>query len=396
MNYTVNGNMITGSTTVPLQDHESVFMTLVVPNEMFPTISTFIRTGNPELVPMLIFAGLAMIYWLLFLRTLPLVRSRSVSPPEGVTAGEIGCHLTLAGGDLTMMAVNWAQMGYILIQLDGGRVLLHKRMEMGNERSEFENRMFHNLFGKKRTVDGTGYQYARLCRKAAGSVPGRRSWFLRHSGNPKILRAISALIGFFGGIALALAFASDTAWQIILSLFLTVLGIAVAWCIQSGAGRIHLRQKLELYIGLGCTALWLLLGLWGGEFGVALFVVAIQWLTGLAAAYGGRRNEPGRLAMAEILGLRRYLKSVSKDELKKILRFNPDYYYNLAPYAMALGVDKAFARQFGGTQLPGCTWLTTGMDGHMTAMEWNQLLREAVAALDERQQKLPYEKLLGK
>ena len=40
MNYTVNGNMITGSTTVPLQDHESVFMTLVVPNEMFPTIST--------------------------------------------------------------------------------------------------------------------------------------------------------------------------------------------------------------------------------------------------------------------------------------------------------------------------------------------------------------------
>ena len=63
---------------------------------------------------------------------------------------------------------------------------------------------------------------------------------------------------------------------------------------------------------------------------------------------------------------------------------------------MALSVDKAFARQFGGTQLPGCTWLTTGMDGHMTAMEWNQLLREAVAALDERQQKLPYEKLLGK
>ena len=26
-----------------------------------------------------------------------------LSVPEGVTAGELGCHLTLAGGDLTMM-----------------------------------------------------------------------------------------------------------------------------------------------------------------------------------------------------------------------------------------------------------------------------------------------------
>ena len=397
MDLQIEGTVITGTFLQGLKDLESLSMTLFVTEELFPQPIAKKWSLSTDDIAMYVCAAVALLYWLLTMRALPPRRLRRTNEPEGLTAGELGCCLCGQGVDFTMMVVSWAQMGYLLIQLDDhGRVLLHKRMEMGNERSEFENRMFHNLFGKKRTVDGTGYQYARLCRKAAGSVPGRRNWFLRHSGNPKILRAISALIGFFGGIALALAFASDTAWQIILSLFLTVLGIAVAWCIQSGAGRIHLRQKLELYIGLGCTALWLLLGLWGGEFGVALFVVAIQWLTGLAAAYGGRRNEPGRLAMAEILGLRRYLKSVSKDELKKILRFNPDYYYNLAPYAMALGVDKAFARQFGGTQLPGCTWLTTGMDGHMTAMEWNQLLREAVAALDERQQKLPYEKLLGK
>jgi hypothetical protein len=66
-----DGNMLTGSSIVGLNDHEAVTMTMVVPNEMFPSISTYIREGNPELIPMLAFAGLALLYWLLTLRTLP-------------------------------------------------------------------------------------------------------------------------------------------------------------------------------------------------------------------------------------------------------------------------------------------------------------------------------------
>lgn len=393
----INGTVISGSFIQGLKDHESLSMSLYVTEEQFPQPIAKKWSLSTDDIAMYICTAAALLYWLLTMRTLPPRRLRRTKEPEGITAGEVGCCLTSQGVDFTMMVVSWAQMGYLMIQLDDhGRVLLHKRMEMGNERSEFENRMFNSLFGKKRTVDGTGYQYARLCRKAMGHIPGVRNWFLRSSGNSRILRILSAGVGFFGGIALALAFASDTVWQVILSLFFTILGTAAAWCIQSGAGKLHLRQKLVLYIGLGCSVLWLLLGLLAGESGVALFVVATQWLFGLAAAYGGRRTDSGRLAMSELLGLRRFLTSVSKDELKKILRLNPEYFYHLAPYAMALGVDKAFARQMGSTRLPGCTWLTTGMDGHMTAPEWNQLLREAVSKLDERQQKLPYEKLLGK
>ena len=83
-------------------------------------------------------------------------------------------------------------------------------------------------------------------------------------------------------------------------------------------------------------------------------------------------------------------------EALRVLRHDPEYFFDMAPYAMALGVGKEFSAAFKKKRLGACSWLTTGMDGHMTAMEWNQLLREAVAALDERQQKLPYEKLLGK
>ena len=61
-----------------------------------------------------------------------------------------------------------------------------------------------------------------------------------------------------------------------------------------------------------------------------------------------------------------------------------------------MGVDRALAYRLGDARLPGCQWLTTGMDGHMTAGEWNQLLRSTVSALDERQLRLPLERITGK
>ena len=68
----------------------------------------------------------------------------------------------------------------------------------------------------------------------------------------------------------------------------------------------------------------------------------------------------------------------------------------MAPYALALGVDKAFARQVGNTKISACTYLTTGMDGDMTAAEWNRLLRETTESLDALHRRMPIDKLLGK
>ena len=397
MELTIEGNTISANVTQPLKDLETLTMSLVVSEEMFPqSVAKKWKMGTDD-VMMLGLALLSLGYWLLTMRSLPPRRSRKAQEPEGLTAGELGCCLTGQGVDFTMLVLSWAQMGYLLIQLDdNGRVLLHKRMDMGNERSDFEVRYFKNLFGQRRTVDGTGFHYARLCQKAARTTPNIRDYYLRASGNPRIFRFLCTGIGLLGGISLGTAFANDTLWQVVLSILLGAVTTVCSFVIQTGARAIHLRRKQFLWLGLGCSALWLLLGIWSGEWNVAALVIAGQWLCGLATAYGGRRSEAGKLYMSQILGLRRYMCHVSTPELQRILQQNPDYYYALAPYAMALDVDQAFAKQFGKQQLPQCTYMTTGMDGHVTAREWNNLLREAVAAMDERYQRLALEKLLGK
>ena len=387
---------ITGQLNIATNDHESLTMTLEVDPQMFPQKEVHEWSVSFEDVAMVVLAVLAVIYWIVFLRCLPPRRIRRTTPPDGLTAGELGCALTMQGTDLTMMVVTWAQLGYILIHLDdNGRVILHRRMSMGNERSSYENRVFKALFGKRKLVDGTGYHYARLCKKVAAksSVSGI---YRRSSGNPRLFRLISALPGLLGGIALARAIAGDSIFAILLIILFAGLGFISAWYIQEGGACLHLRSKEKLWLSLACIGGWLVFGVLGSELMVAASVAFGEFLAGIAAAYGGKRTELGKQSMQQILGLRRYLKTVERADLHRILRSNPDYYYSLAPYALALGVDQKFAKRFGAVRLSGCPYLTSLMDGHMTALEWSKLLRDAVNTLDARQKRMFMERLLGR
>ena len=389
--------VIIGTVDQRLQDHESLTMTLAVTEKEFPqSMAKRWSLDTVDLI-MICLAALAVLYWLIAMGIKPPQKLRRAMPPEGITAGEVGCRLTGSGIDLTLTVLSWAQMGYILIQPDdNGRVLLHKRMDMGNERSDLENRFFRSLFGKRRTVDATGYHYARLCGKAAQTVPGIRDTYRRSSGNPLVFRVLAAAIGTFAGVSMATSFVRDTGWQIVLGIFLGLLTTVAAWLIQSAAQSPYRRDKLPVCLALAAGALWLVISLPAGEWYVAVIVIASQLVAGLAAAYGGRRTEAGQQDMAELLGLWRHLKHMDPEDLRRILKANPDYYFSLAPYALALGVDRAFARQLGNIRLPQCTYLTTGMDGHMTAREWNQLLRDTTDAMDALKNRMPIDKLLGK
>ncbi len=74
---TVSSNQIIGASKTILNDHEGITMTMLVDQKMFPTVSTYIREGNPEIKYMLICVGLALVYWLIFLRTKPIAHIRS-------------------------------------------------------------------------------------------------------------------------------------------------------------------------------------------------------------------------------------------------------------------------------------------------------------------------------
>jgi hypothetical protein len=320
---------------------------------------------------------------------------RSFSPPEGLAAGDLGTCLTGCGMDLTMMVFSWAQMGYLTIETDGrGKVRLLRRMEMGSERSAFENKCFQALFSRGQSVDGSSLHYALLCRKMAGKSPLLRQIYRSRSGNPKIVRVLLLAAGACSGVLLSRGVYSAGAGTVFLALAMVLLCSLLSFGIQSGIRAIPLGNKLPLWMWLLCAGVWIFLGAMMGSLTTAVLMVLCQSLGGLAAAVGGRRSEVGQQYVARIRGLRHHLMRGSVFDLQQCLERNPAYFFEMMPYALALGVEKGFGRRFGKVAIAECSYLSAPVEGELTPYQWAVLLRQVADCLNRRQRRLKFEKLL--
>jgi uncharacterized membrane protein len=71
-----------------------------------------------------------------------------------------------------------------------------------------------------------------------------------------------------------------------------------------------------------------------------------------------RRTKKGAIALEQILGLQLYLETAEKDRINfhNAPEKNPERFEKLLPYAMALGVEKAWAKQFEGIYNESPQW----------------------------------------
>lgn len=383
LNFSTSGSTITGASTKELKDRETLTMYLTVDAAMFPQARRFAQSFSFTFTAITVCAILALGYWLLFLRAPLARRARWSTAPEGYSAGQIPCALMLQGADLTMMVFSWAQLGYLSIQTDGeSRVLLYKRMDMGNERSSFEQRCFWDLFGKQAKVDCTGFRYIRLCQKVASLTGGIQHLIHPRSGSPKVFRFLAALIGLFSGGSMGAVLSSDAVLQWLMIGLFALLGGVSSWLIQTGTSRLRGRGQGQLLPCVISCAGWLLVSFLAEQPVWGLLLIGAQLLAGLMAFFGGRLTSEGHQTRAQLLGLRHYLCTVSRDSLQTICRSDPEYFFSMVPCAMALGADMAFARRFGSRPLPQCPYLSIKGSADRSALQWAQLMRQTAAIMD--------------
>jgi uncharacterized membrane protein YgcG len=86
-------------------------------------------------------------------------------------------------------------------------------------------------------------------------------------------------------------------------------------------------------------------------FLTALSVIGFGW-------FMPRRTKKGAIALEQILGLQLYLETAEKDRINfhNAPEKNPERFEKLLPYAMALGVEKAWAKQFEGIYNESPQW----------------------------------------
>lgn len=394
MTYQVTGNTVTGSSTAQLKDHETLSMDLTVSDTVFSQGLRNIQDWSGCITAMVICGILALAYWLFTLRFLPLRRQRCTELPDGYTAGELGSILHLQGMDVTMTVLSWAKLGYIMLEADrSGRVRLHKRMEMGNERKESERKLFRALFARRSTVDTAGSHYAQLCLDTARKSRGLTELVRKRSGNPKVFQILAAGIGLFGGVCLAIIIGDGALLQGLLILLLGLAGGVSGYYIQTWGRCLTVQDPARMIACFALCGLWLLLSLIAGVFSVGLGMVLGLLAAGWLLAWSGRRTEHGKILAAQISGLRKYLSAIKGEQLHHLITQDPDYFFTLVPSAIALGQAKNFSRHFGKLRMESCPYLVGIKAGSGTAAEWMQLLQKCVRSMNSRAQKRPLETL---
>jgi len=241
-------------------------------------------------------------------------------------------------------------------------------------------------------VDATSYQYAKLSRKVFAMIPGERNLVRPNSGNTKIFRALGCGVHMICGVCIAMNMTTVGFLQTVLSIILVVVGAVSAWQIHEIAYRTHLRGKTRVYIGLVCILLWILLGILCGQWIIPLCSALGQLAFGYFAAYGGRRSDVGRLDAGHILGLRHYLKHIPKEDIHRLMKTDPDYFFNMVPFALALGVIHPFAKKFGSIKLEQCPYLISRVQGWHTAEEWAEMIANTADIIDSRYRRMEIEK----
>lgn len=377
----VSGDTVRIDSRQMLLDHETLTMTLQVDESMFPRLAVTARMLGLLDIAIIVSVVLVLVYYLLTMHSAISLKPRYTTAPVGVMAGQIPVWLMGKTTELTMLVVSWAQMGYLRMEMTSdGRVILHKRMEMGNERSSFEMRCYKNLFGRRRILDGTSDHYARMVRMTAKKGHRVSEIFSKKSGNPWIFRVLCTVPALLSGINLSEPLAAGSVYA---RMGITLLIAVLALLVQLAARGFALRGKLPVWIASAAAVAWLTLAVMASQWLTALLLVAFELLAGTLATYGGKRTELGQRALEQILGLRRFMRTATKPELLRMLKANPNYYHELAPYALVLGVDRKFAAKFYRLRVPECTYLVSEQ-GQLTTTEWAAMLRKTVRILNAK------------
>ncbi len=382
----VQGNTLTAQSNTPLRDAETVMLRLDFPANSFDLrnqpgkAAPYARLGFYALLL------LTLLYWLLRLRN-PRLR---LGQPHGSglegCAGEVPCQLFGELPDLGALLAHWGNLGYLQISRErGGRLLLHKRMEMGNERTPVERRLFHALFRGGMTCDVRSARFARATQDTAAQM--RAAWCrrsFRPSSNPRLLRLLGVLAGLLVGLLLfdRLLPATGARWVLIPLLALLSAGLCALF--QRGLLRLLHRQPLRPLALAAATALTLcILAGFGGCVALMLLNLLLQSFCVLATLFGGRRTTAGMESLQELLSLRRFLRRADRTQLQKLLRYDPQYFYRMLPYAETMGVGRAFAAGFGGWRPEPCAWLLDSRGAAGSAQEFRQRYADLLTALRE-------------
>lgn len=315
--WNVNGNIISGYTTVVLNPKESITIALPLPEGYFDfrdqKITYYIFKGVLYLIYLLI-PGMAFGLLKKYKDRDSVIQTVEFYPPDNLTPTEIGYYIDgiIHSKDLTSLIFYWANKGYLKInELKKGGLFTKDEFEIEflkdkiETEKEFEKYMYNALSAYKNSSNKL-------------NIKDLRNRFYKHIDKAAEILEIDLIMSkktLYSSKSLRAGGSVRTS-----ILFIIAASFGYFYYFGTSAG-------ID-------TAITIILG--------GLSVLVTLAISGKIKS----RTQYGNEILGKILGFKRFLETAEKRKLEMLLEENPSYFYNILPYTIVLGVSSIWADKF--------------------------------------------------
>ena len=295
-------------------------------------------------------------------------------PPSGLNPAEIGYIIdnTCDSRDVTSLIYYWASQGHLSIEMKKhDHFTLHLLKPLESSHRTYEQTLFNKIFS---LGNGTSVSDSSLSEnlyttinttitKVRAVFTGSQK-FYDSSANWKavglsiLTPAVIVLTTFLASLRFG---AGDSCLPMVITgsilSFIASLMVYKAKKL-SYKGKTKSIVRTVFAVALGLIGIILISSSGGGALSSSAAVLA-----GLAIAANAliaprviRRTDYYTDLLGLTLGFKEFLETAEKERLKMLLDDNPDYYFDILPYAQVLGVSNQWLKRFDGIAVQAPTW----------------------------------------
>jgi uncharacterized membrane protein YgcG len=370
-----------------------------------------------------LFLTIISFVWFFFGRDRRIVETVEFFPPEGITPAEAGYMIdgTVDTKDVTSLLFYWAEKGYIeieekdshgMVEMLLGKDYTFRKLKDRKDAPYYETMMFYELFykygdGEKVRLSSLRNNFYKITNKVKSIIKKHKALktqtlYTNTSKNlSAIMKALAILPVFLesytrfylltGDLYIGLPFAGAVS-LLIYGVTEKTVKFIMNFEVKREDMKLRLTRKLMNIIPF-LIIIFVFFNIFrianlGAVFNIVEFIIkAIVFVISFTLAeFTLKRTEYSTEVLGKLKGFRNFLIHAEKDRLEKLVKKNPQYYYNILPYAIVLGVTNVWADKFDGIASKPPRWYRgyRGFTTHSFIREINQSVRSIGSTMSSR------------
>lgn len=379
INYIIKDNkIISGSMSTTLNYSKALTIKLDLPNDYF----NYTNTNSFEIISIVISAIILLISIIIYWprRRVKLTPVIEFKAPSDLSSAQVSYiyNNSVIFKKMSSLIIYWASKGYLIItELNSKKklFLFTKVKDIDNNEMFYEQELFRKFFKKNEVKSNkVPSEFSKAITTAKFSY---KNYFENEQPifNKKNILKIK-LLTFLASLAFAL-FVFVVAYHyyemlmypaIYALLSFVIVGLLNSWYVKI-IDSLYIRKTFKKTIKLVISYLIYIivfmifnLMLYYFDANYLLISYLIMLASIIFTSLIRRRTEQGILLLERILGLKEFINTAEKERLEQLVNDNPEYFYEVLPYAYVLDVSNKWSKKFEGLSIPQPAWYDSNID----------------------------------